>query len=155
MAATAAPVAAADAKVHKLVVHVDSNNPATQNLALNNVENVNKYYKDKGEKVMIEVVAYGPGLHMLRSDTSKVKGRVETMSLAGPGVSGAMTSSTTLASASARTASTWSAGTQAHTGCGTQTTPTGVSSGSGSGRRRKVAPMPISSRQGSGPEVST
>ena len=51
------------------------------NLALNNVVNVNKYYASKGEKVEIEVVAYGPGLHMYRADTSPVKARVEKMSL--------------------------------------------------------------------------
>ena len=87
LAVPAAPSAAESMKVHKLVVHVDSSSAATQNLALNNVENVNKFYQDKGEKVMIEVVAYGPGLHMLRSDTSKVKRRVETISLAHDNIS--------------------------------------------------------------------
>ena len=43
--------------------------------------NVSKFYESKGEKVIIEIVAYGPGLHMLRSDTSPVKARVEPMSL--------------------------------------------------------------------------
>ena len=44
------------------------------NLALNNATNVVQYYKDLGEKVTIEVVTFGPGLHMLRDDTSPVKG---------------------------------------------------------------------------------
>jgi len=51
------------------------------NMALNNVANVKKYYASKGEKVIIEVVAYGPGLHMFRADTSPVKARIEKMSL--------------------------------------------------------------------------
>ena len=81
--------------VHKIAVHVDSGNPKVQNLALNNVENVYKYYANKGENVKIEVVTYGPGLHMLRSDTSKVKHRVEKMSLELSGVSFAACGNTT------------------------------------------------------------
>ena len=54
------------------------------NMALNNVQNIKKHYDSKGEKVVIEVVAYGPGLHMLRADTSPVKDRVEVMSLTDP-----------------------------------------------------------------------
>ncbi|MGD1880493.1 MAG: DsrE family protein, partial [Kiloniellaceae bacterium] len=34
-----------------------------------------------GQAVEIEVVAYGPGLHMLRADTSPVKERISAMSL--------------------------------------------------------------------------
>ena len=71
----------APTKVHRLAFHVDSSDPAVQQLVLNNVENVSDHYKQKGEKVQIEVVAYGPGLHMLRADTSKVKQRIAAMSL--------------------------------------------------------------------------
>jgi len=66
---------------HKVVIHVDDNDPARMNMALNNVANVKKYYDSVGEKVEIEVVAYGPGLHMLRSDTSPVSDRIAAMSL--------------------------------------------------------------------------
>src|SRR5215831_178947 len=45
---------------------------AAMNLALNNATNVTKYYKDLGEKVKVEVITFGPGLHMLRADTSPV-----------------------------------------------------------------------------------
>lgn len=72
---------AADAPDHRLAVHVDQNDPAVMNLALSNVANVQKYYADKGETVVVEVVAYGPGLHMLRADTSPVKDRIVVMSL--------------------------------------------------------------------------
>ena len=51
-------------------------------MALNNAQNIEKHYRDRGEEVHIEVVAYGPGLHMLRADTSPVRDRIEEMSLA-------------------------------------------------------------------------
>jgi hypothetical protein len=79
-AAFSAPSAhAADAKPHRVAFHVDQNDPALMNLVLNNVTNLMEYYHDKGEKVQIEVVAYGPGLNMLREDTSPVKDRIKTI----------------------------------------------------------------------------
>ena len=69
---------------HRVAIHVDSSDAKVMNMALNNVQNIKKYYDSKGESVKIEVVAYGPGLHMLRSDTSPVKERVAVMSLANP-----------------------------------------------------------------------
>ena len=74
----------AQAKMHKVAIHVDDRDPKRMNMALNNAQNIRKYYASKGEKAMIEIVAYGPGLHMLRADTSPVKGRVAAMSLADP-----------------------------------------------------------------------
>jgi uncharacterized protein len=65
---------------HRLSVQVDVNDPAVMNLALNNVSNTAKHYSDLGQKVEIEVVAFGPGLHMLRDDTSPVKARIKSMS---------------------------------------------------------------------------
>lgn len=62
-------------KTHRLVLQVNSNDPATMNLALNNASNVEQTYRELGEKVEIEIVAFGPGLHMLRDDTSPVKER--------------------------------------------------------------------------------
>jgi uncharacterized protein len=50
-------------------------------LALNNAKNVIDYYEAKRETVAIEIVTYGPGLHMLRADTSPVKDRIAVMSL--------------------------------------------------------------------------
>jgi intracellular sulfur oxidation DsrE/DsrF family protein len=66
---------------HRVAIHVDENDPKRMNMALNNAHNINKYYQEKGETVAIEIVAYGPGLHMLRADTSPVKPRIEQMSL--------------------------------------------------------------------------
>jgi intracellular sulfur oxidation DsrE/DsrF family protein len=56
------------------------------NLALNNARNVVEHYKSKGEEVAIEIVTFGPGLHMLRDDTSPVKQRIAAMALETPGV---------------------------------------------------------------------
>jgi intracellular sulfur oxidation DsrE/DsrF family protein len=67
-------------QLHRLAVQVDVNDPATMNLALNNVSNAAQHYSDLGQKVEIEVVAFGPGLHMLRDDTSPVKARIKSMS---------------------------------------------------------------------------
>ncbi|MDB5500854.1 MAG: hypothetical protein JWR89_756 [Tardiphaga sp.] len=71
---------------HRLILQVNSNDAAAMNLALNNATNVIDYYKSKGEKVKIEVVTFGPGLHMLRSDTSPVKNRIEAMAIGTPEV---------------------------------------------------------------------
>src|SRR6478736_6468875 len=65
---------------HRLAVQVDVNDPAVMNLALNNVSNAAQYYSALGQKVEIEVVAFGPGLHMLRDDTSPVKERIKSIS---------------------------------------------------------------------------
>jgi intracellular sulfur oxidation DsrE/DsrF family protein len=77
----------ATAKQHRLILQVNTNDPAAMNLALNNAMNVTQYYKDLGEKVKIEVITFGPGLNMLREDTSPVKARIETMALSTPEVS--------------------------------------------------------------------
>jgi uncharacterized protein len=74
-------------KPHRLILQVNSNEPAMMNLALNNASNVVQYYKDLGEKVSIEVVTFGPGLHMLRDDTSPVKARIQVLALSSPEIS--------------------------------------------------------------------
>jgi intracellular sulfur oxidation DsrE/DsrF family protein len=67
------------AKAHRLLIQVDQNDPAVMNLALNNATNVIEYYRAKGEDVNVDVVAYGPGLHMLRADTSPVQDRIKNL----------------------------------------------------------------------------
>jgi uncharacterized protein len=76
-----------DKQPHRLVLQVNTNDPAVMNLALNNATNVAQYYKDLGEKVAIEVVTFGPGLHMLREDTSPVKARIASLALSTPSIS--------------------------------------------------------------------
>lgn len=68
-----------DRKVHYLVIQVTENDPAVMNLALSNAVNVTQHYGEIGEEVEVEFVAYGPGLHMLRNDTSPVKARLNSM----------------------------------------------------------------------------
>lgn len=69
--------AAENAKPHRISIQIDQNDPALMNLVLNNVSNLTEYYNSKGEQVQIEVVAYGPGLNMLRDDKSPVKDRIK------------------------------------------------------------------------------
>jgi len=69
---------------HKVAIQVDQNEKAIMELALNNAKNIIDYYKSKDESVAIEIVTYGPGLHMLRNDTSPVKERIAVMSLESP-----------------------------------------------------------------------
>jgi uncharacterized protein len=76
---SAAPAPASAPKTHRLVLQVNTADPATMNLALNNASNVEQNYRDLGEKVEIEIVAFGPGLHMLRADTSPVKERLKAI----------------------------------------------------------------------------
>jgi uncharacterized protein len=78
---------AADTKLHRLVLQVNTNDPAMMNLALNNATNVAQYYQDLGEEVTIEVVTFGPGLHMLRDDTSPVKARIKAIAESMPEIS--------------------------------------------------------------------
>jgi intracellular sulfur oxidation DsrE/DsrF family protein len=76
--------AQAEETVHKLAIQVDQNDPAIMNLALNNAQNVKSYYEGKGEKVQIEIVAFGPGLNIYVAGTSPVKDRISAMSLESP-----------------------------------------------------------------------
>jgi intracellular sulfur oxidation DsrE/DsrF family protein len=60
-------------ELQKVVFQVSDNDPAKWNLALNNARNVQA---DLGkDKVEVEIVAYGPGLGMLKAD-SKVAPRL-------------------------------------------------------------------------------
>lgn len=85
--ATLIAVPALAAEPTRVAIHVDENDPARMNMALNNAANVQKYYEAKGEEVEIRVVAYGPGLHMMRADTSPVAARIAKMSLELPNIS--------------------------------------------------------------------
>src|SRR5205809_571211 len=71
---------------HRHILQVDTNDAEMKNLALNNAANVDQYYSDKGEPVEIEIITFGPGLHMLRDDTSPVKDRIKSMAESRPSV---------------------------------------------------------------------
>jgi uncharacterized protein len=69
-----------DSQPAKLVIQVSDAEPAKWNLALNNARNVQEELGAKN--VEIEIVAYGPGLGMLKKD-AVTSGRVDEASLAG------------------------------------------------------------------------
>lgn len=73
--------AVAEGVMHHVAIHVDENDPKVMNMALNNAANVEKYYTSIGDTVMIELVAYGPGLNMFIPGKSPVEDRISTMSL--------------------------------------------------------------------------
>lgn len=73
--------ALAAGQMHKIAIHVDENDPAVMNMALNNVQNVVAHYKAQGDEVAIELVAYGPGLNMFIAGKSPVADRISAMSL--------------------------------------------------------------------------
>jgi uncharacterized protein len=81
-----ASAALAEGKPHRIAIHVDQNDPQVMNMALNNATNVIEYYRARNEDVEIDIVAYGPGLHMLRADTSPVQDRIKHLrEMATPG----------------------------------------------------------------------
>lgn len=74
-------------QLQKLAIQIAEQDDKLMNLALNNAKNVIEYYKSGGETVTVEIVAFGPGLHMLRADTSPVKDRIAAMALEYPELS--------------------------------------------------------------------
>ena len=77
--------AAAEPK-HRVLIHVDQNDLHTMDLALDNATDVIGYYRSTNQAVAVEIMACGPGLHMLRGDTSPVKTRVKhVQEIASPG----------------------------------------------------------------------
>jgi hypothetical protein len=77
--ALASSALAADAKPHHIAIQVDQNDPQVMNLVLGNATNVIEYYRARNEEVDIDITAYGPGLHMLRADTSPVQDRIKRL----------------------------------------------------------------------------
>lgn len=65
----------------KVAIHVDQNDEATMNMALNNAVNIIRHYEQQGQTATVEIVTYGPGLAMLRSDISPVASRIEDLAL--------------------------------------------------------------------------
>jgi hypothetical protein len=65
---------------------VDESDPKVMNMALNNVQNISNYYAGKGEKVIIELVAYGPGVNMFVKGKSPVEDRILVMSMSVDGL---------------------------------------------------------------------
>lgn len=72
-------------KTHHVAIQISQDDPAVMNLVLNNVDNMMTYYKEHKEDAQIEVVAFGPGLHMLLAD-SPVKDRLDVLAMTQPNV---------------------------------------------------------------------
>jgi uncharacterized protein len=77
--AFAASALAAESKTHRIAIQIDQNDPQVMNMVLNNAAHVIEYYRDRNEDVDVEIVAYGPGLHMLRTDSSPVQDRIRRL----------------------------------------------------------------------------
>jgi intracellular sulfur oxidation DsrE/DsrF family protein len=63
---------------NKLVIQVSTDDPRTQKIALNNAVNLQKHYGM--DNVVIEIVAYGPGLGLLTQKSGQAS-RVESLAL--------------------------------------------------------------------------
>ena len=77
--AVATSAFAGPAKPRHIAIQIDQNDPQVMNLVLNNATNVIEYYRAKKQDVDVDIVAYGPGLHMLRADTSPVRDRIKRL----------------------------------------------------------------------------
>jgi hypothetical protein len=63
---------------NKLVIQVSTDDPRTQKIALNNAVNLQKLYGM--DNIVIEIVAYGPGLGLLTKKSGQAS-RVESLAL--------------------------------------------------------------------------
>lgn len=64
----------------RLAIQISDNDPATFNKALNVATNFARGMSEKGDFYEIEIVTFNAGLHMLRSDTSPVLERIQSIS---------------------------------------------------------------------------
>jgi uncharacterized protein len=72
-------VAEGESKTHRLALHVAQNDADSMKRALGNARNAYDFYEQRGGQIAIEIIANGPGLHMLREDTSPVKQQVRDL----------------------------------------------------------------------------
>lgn len=56
---------------HRLIIQINTDDPRTQDIALNNIVNLQKHYGI--DNIEIEVVAYGPGLHMVTTKSPVIQ----------------------------------------------------------------------------------
>ncbi|MEO8858675.1 MAG: hypothetical protein ABI343_16970 [Burkholderiaceae bacterium] len=68
LATNASGAAPATEKHHRLVIQISDSDPAEWNLALNNAKNVQE--EVGAANVVMEIVAYGPGIGMLKRDAA-------------------------------------------------------------------------------------
>ena len=69
-------VNAAESKQPRVLIHVAHDNTAELSQALDDIEGLLTYYRDKHQSARVEVVLNGKGLRLVRADTSKFAGRI-------------------------------------------------------------------------------
>jgi intracellular sulfur oxidation DsrE/DsrF family protein len=67
------------AHVHRIVFQVNADDPVPMKHAVSNSINLVRHYRELNESVIVEIVAYGPGINMFRADTSPVRDILEYM----------------------------------------------------------------------------
>jgi uncharacterized protein len=80
IASSAQTTGAISQKPHKIAIQMSDNDPAKWNLAFNNAKNIQDELG--AANVEIEIVAFGPGIHMLKLD-SVVNSRIGEATKAG------------------------------------------------------------------------
>jgi intracellular sulfur oxidation DsrE/DsrF family protein len=78
LASACATTGPRDDGVHKVVIQVSTDDPRTQTIALNNAVNLQKALGPGN--VMVEIVAYGPGLSLLTRKSRQAK-RVQGLAM--------------------------------------------------------------------------
>ena len=71
---------------HKLALQISEDDEAAMRSALDIASNVSRSYGDRAQEVEIRIVAYGPGLDMLRLDRSPVLDRLKAFEQSMPNV---------------------------------------------------------------------
>jgi intracellular sulfur oxidation DsrE/DsrF family protein len=74
------------ARVHRLVLPINTDDPTTMRALISTSLNLPKYYQERNEAFTIEVVAYNAGVHMLRADTSPVKDMLRVLRKVNPNI---------------------------------------------------------------------
>ena len=64
----------------RLAIQISDNDPATFNKALNVATNFARGMSESGDFYEVEIVTFNAGLHMLRTDTSPVMDRIQSIS---------------------------------------------------------------------------
>jgi len=72
--------------VHYLALYITDNSEAKMTTVLNVAANATTYYEGIGEELVVRIVAFNAGLHMLREDTSPVLERLTSFSQSMPNV---------------------------------------------------------------------
>ena len=85
--AVSKPVAKpASPPMHRLVLPINTDDPTTMRALISTSLNLPKYFGERSEPFMIEVVAYNAGVHMFRADTSPVKDMLQVVRAVNPNI---------------------------------------------------------------------